>query len=339
MNYKANKKAIEYTIDDFRELVMAFQKSRIVLTAYELEIFSAIGKDGAKSKKVATKIKADRKAAERLMNALCAIGLLKKEGDIYFNTKFSEKYLIKNSPAYITGLMHMNSLWKRWSALTEAVIKGSALDEVIDKKKEKYWTQAFIAAMHDRAKINASTLVEMLDLSKVKKVLDLGGGSGAYAIAFAKARKDIIATVFDLPDVIPLTKKYVAEEGMKKNKINFISGDYLVDDLGNGYDLILLSQIIHSNSIRDNIKLMKKCEQALNIGGQIVIQDFIIDEDRTKPIHAALFSINMLVGTEAGDTYTESEVIEYLRETGFKNMRRKDTNWGTTLIIAYKGKM
>lgn len=338
MNHKADNGEMRYKLDSFKELVVAFQKSRIILTAYELGVFSVIGKDGANSKQIAAKIKADRRATERLMNALCAIGLLKKEGDEFFNTKFSEKYLIKDSPDYITGLMHMNDMWRRWSRLTEVVITGSALDEVIDKKKERYWREAFIAAMHDRAKVIAYALVEMLDLSDVKKVLDLGGGSGDYAIAFAKAGKGIVATIFDLPDVIPLTKKYIAKEGMKKDKINFISGDYRVDDLGEGYDLIFLSQVIHSNSIRDNIKLMKKCKQALNIGGQIVVQDFIIDEDRTMPMHAALFSINMLVGTEAGDTYTEKEVIGWLKEAGFKNMRREDTNWGTTLIIAYKSK-
>jgi len=189
--------------------------------------------------------------------------------------------------------------------------------------------------MHDRAKLHAPALIKLLDISKVRKMLDLGGGSGAYAMAFVRAKPEISATIFDLPDVISLTKKYIKNEGFIK-KISLIGGDYLKDNIGKGYDLILLSQIIHSNSPSENKLLIKKCSKALNSGGQIVIQDFIIDEDRTKPLQAALFSINMLVGTRNGNTYTENEVADWLLQSDFTYINRKDTSWKTTIIIGFK---
>ncbi len=318
-------------INNFRDLIMSFQKSRIILTAYELDIFSAIGLEGADANIVANRAGTNVKATERLMNALCAIGLLQKGGNKFFNTNFSNKYLVKDSVDYISGLIHMSSLWERWGNLTEVVKSGKAVID-INIRREKEWTEAFIAAMHDRAKMNALDLVSMIDLSGVSSVLDLGAGSGDYAIAFVRAKEGISVTAFDLPHVISLTKKYVKKENLS-DKMLFLEGDYLVDDIGKEYDLIFLSQIIHSNSLTDNQKLIRKCVGALNAGGRIVVQDFIIDESRTEPVQAALFSINMLVGTEAGDTYTENEVSGWLREAGLTKIERKDTNWGTTIII------
>ena len=163
-------------------------------------------------------------------------------------------------------------------------------------------------------------------------MLDVGGGSGAYAMAFVRRRKQIIAAVFDLPNVILITKRYIKKEGLL-SKVKFITGDYNTDDLGSDYDLIFLSAIIHSNSFEQNRILIQKCAHALRDNGKIVVQDFIMDEARINPPFGAFFALNMLVATDSGDTYTESEVRAWLKEAGFTNIKRKDTKFGTTLII------
>jgi SAM-dependent methyltransferase len=114
------------------------------------------------------------------------------------------------------------------------------------------------------------------------------------------------------------------------------SGDYEADELGRGFDLVFLSAIIHSNSERGNRGLLRKCTDALKPEGQLVVQDFIVDEDRRGPPFAVLFALNMLVGTESGDTYTESEVRDWMREASLSNITRKDTEFGTTLLTGRK---
>jgi predicted O-methyltransferase YrrM len=243
---------------------------------------------------------------------------------------------VKGKPEYITGMMHTVHLWDTWSTLTEAVRKGKSVfhrAEVNDRGN--LCLSAFIAAMHDRARISAGIIVSRMDLSGVRRVLDLGGGSGAYAIAFAHVKKNILATVFDLPSVIPLTKKYVRAAGLS-GRINFITGDYLKNDLGKGFDLVFLSAIIHSNPTGDNQQLMKKCAKALNPGGRVVVQDFIMNENRVQPPHGALFALNMLVGTDAGDTYTEAEVSAWMKAAGLLKIGRKETPFGTTQIIGWR---
>jgi len=319
------------TPDRIIDMVIAFQRSRVLLTAYELELFTALGNESKSSAEVAGALGTEKHATDRLMNALCALELLDKKENKFSNTPLAQRFLVKHSPDFLGNLYHSVHLWDTWSTLTRAVYKGTTIMEKKINDRGEKWLTAFIAAMHNRAQKHAPKVVGKLDLSKVTRVLDVGGGSGAYAMAFAKARSNISAAVFDLPNVIPLTRQYIEKEGLA-DKIKTIVGDYTVDSLGNGYDLIFLSAIIHSNSNEVNVKLLKKCSEALNPGGQVVIQDFIMDENRTTPPSGALFALNMLVSTEAGDTYTEAEVKDWMTAAGFSNIKRIDTSFGTSLI-------
>ncbi len=318
-----------------RDLAYGFQKSRIVLTAYELEIFTVLAGSSKTSGEVARQLGTDRRATDRLMNALCGLGLLRKESGRFTNAPIALRYLVRGKPEFISGMMHTVHLWESWSTLTEAVKRGTA---VSGRKRSdeggKKWLSAFIAAMHDRAVRSALEIARGMDLRHVEKALDVGGGSGAYAMGFVRANKRLRATVFDLPDVIPLTRKYV--RGAKlSGRIRFMTGDYLHDGLGKGYDLVFLSAVIHSNSARENQKLILKCAEALNPGGRVVVQDFIMDEDRTRPVHGAIFALNMLVGTAEGDTYTESEVAGWMRHAGLTGIGRRETPFGTTQITGW----
>ncbi len=320
---------------DIAELTLSFQKSRIFLTAYELGIFTAVGNNSKTSEKIAAAINASPRYIDRLMNALCAIGLLKKTGNMFSNTQFSSRHLVKNNPGFMKGIAHSVNMWDTWSALTDTIRRGGPASKKFINDRGEEWLRPFIAAMHERASQSASAIVRLLELSGVSKVLDVGGGSGAYAMAFAKARKGITATIFDCPNVIPIAKDYVKEEGLL-DKVEFIAGDYNKDDFGKGYDLVFLSAIIHINSPEQNRVLIGSSARALRGNGRIVIQDFIMDEDRTRPQWGAFFALNMLVATESGDTYTESEVRAWLKEADFTGIVRKDTKFGTALIIGRK---
>ena len=139
----------------------------------------------------------------------------------------------------------------------------------------------------------------------------------------------------DFPDVVPITKIFLDKEGFS-DRINTHTGDYTKDDLPEGFDLLFLSAIIHSNSLEINQDLIKKCFNSLNKNGKIIIQDWIMNNDRTRPVSGAIFAINMLVGTEAGDCFTEQEVTEMLNTAGFKNISRTEFETGLSQMIAQK---
>ncbi len=323
------------TPESIREMIFSFQSSRVLLTAYELGVFSVLADDRKSSQKVAEQLRADARATDRLLNALVALGLLRKTESQFSNTALTSRFLVKGKPEYLAGLMHAVNLWDMWSTLTEAVHRGTSVPPHHKSEGAENWLVPFIAAMHERAIKQAPATVTLLDLSGVKNVLDVGGGSGAFSMSFVQAKDGIRATVFDLPDVIPLTRNYIQQAGLA-HKIDTTAGDYLIDDLGSGYDLVFLSAIVHSNSPEENQMLLRKCAQASNSGGQVVVQDFIMDESRTIPAHGALFALNMLVATEAGDTFTETEVQSWLEEAGFTDIFRNDTPFGVSQMIGRK---
>ncbi len=328
-----NKEA-RFSFNDINFLSRSFQQSRVFLTGFELGIFTVLGEEAKSSDQVADEIKADPRATNRLLNALCVTGAVKKKNRMFYNSNAAKQYLVAGKPEYQGGIMHSVNLWDSWSNLTESVKTGNSVKINPVTERDDKWFKPFIAAMHNRAFNEAPSLVEQIDLSGVKKVLDVGGGSGAYSMAFVKAGSDICSTVFDLPNVVVMTEKYVRNEGLE-GKIDTIPGNYNSDELPSGYDLVFLSAIIHINSPEQNIELIKKSSRALNSGGRIVISDFIMDDDRIHPPFGAFFSLNMLVNTDSGDTYTESEVKGWLEQAGMTFVERKETR-STGLIIGIK---
>jgi hypothetical protein len=318
-----------------REFAAAFQKSRILLSGIELDIFTNVDDSGSTYSQIANKLHLDGHACERLMNALVSLGFLTKKNQMFFNTPESFAFLSKKSSDYQGGLMHSNHLWNTWTNLTRVVKTGISANPAEINERGEDWLSPFINAMHDRAKKQAPSQLANIDLSEIKTILDIGGGSGAYSMEFITRSPGIYATVFDLPNVIPITKKFLDKEGFS-HKIKTHSGDYTIDALPAGFDLVFLSAIIHSNSLEVNQALFKKCHSSLNRNGKIVIQDWIMNNDRTQPAAGAIFAINMLVGTEAGDCFTEDEVSNMLTNAGFKNISRTEFETGISQMMAQK---
>jgi SAM-dependent methyltransferase len=320
---------------ELKEIAGAFQKSRILLTAFELDVFTLIGKDSLKNETIAKSLNLDYNAVEKLLNALAAMNFLKKNDEHFSNSAAGLKYLSKDSPEYMVGLMHTNHLWDTWSGLTDVVKTGTAAKpEEINERGEK-WLEAFIHAMHDRGKKQAPMQVTGIDLKNIESVLDVGGGSGCYSMEFLKRKPDLKAVVFDLPNVIPISKKIVNEEGYA-GKITHQTGDYTKDELPRGFDLVFLSAIIHSNSYKTNEKLLTKCFRALNPGGKIIIQDWIMNDAKTEPLEGTVFAVNMLVSVAEGDCYSEMEVSTWLKNAGFTCFSITALNRGLSQMTAIK---
>jgi cyclopropane fatty-acyl-phospholipid synthase-like methyltransferase len=320
---------------EFLETLSSYRISRIILTAHELDLFSILSDQSLSSVSVADKAGTDPRATDRLMNALVAIGLLTKSESLFRNTDFSAQFLVRNSPAFLGNLSHQVHLWKTWSTLTDAVKKGTSVTirETFGERDET-WLNSFIAAMHSRTQ-QAAEVAKELNLKGVRQMLDIGGGSGAFTFAFIRENPGIKGIVFDLPAVIQITQKYIGKEGFS-GSVTTLGGDYLSDDFGKGFDLILISAVIHINSQEENRELIRKSAEALNAGGQLVILDHIMDDDRVKPEVGAIFAINMLVGTEKGDTYTEKEITEWMTVAGLRNIHYKKTRLATQLLIGTK---
>ena len=323
------------SFDDVAGIARAFMESRILLTALELDLFTAVA-GGATAVQAASSRGTDPSATARLLNALVAIGLLTRKDGVYSPAPVAARFLVRGGKDdSVDSLLHQSSLWRTWSGLTEAVRAGRpvARDEIADRGAD--WTVAFIAAMHKGAAQRAPLVVRAVGAAGITRLLDVGGGSGAYSIAFAQASPSLSAVILDLPAVLPIAEGHVAAAGLAA-RVTTRAGDLRRDDLGSGFDVVLLSSICHMLSADENRDLLRRSFAALARGGRVVVSDFVLAEDRAAPRQAALFSLNMLVGTPSGDCYTEGEYAAWMREAGFGGIVRRDLPGPASLIVGTK---
>ncbi len=308
---------------DLTETMRSFQESSILLTAVELDIFTAVG-PGATAEQVSRKLQTNSRATEVLLNAIVALGALTKKDGTFRNTPETARYLVAGSPDCVRpALMHTVHMSKSWATLTKCVRAGTAVVPPGVDQQDRQWTESFIAAMHRGAAGPAAQLVRKVGAGGVRRLLDVGGGSGAYSIAFAMANPNLQAEVLDLAPVVPIAQKHINDAGLA-DRVRTRIGDLTADEFGKGYDLILLSAICHMLDPQQNLDLFRRCHRALTPGGRIVIRDFILEPDKTAPKWVALFAINMLVGTRGGSTYTEGEYKAWLKGAGFAAFTRLD---------------
>jgi len=311
------------SFSDLTDTMGRYQESRVLLTAVELDIFTAVG-PGAKGVQVSEKLGTNPRATETLLNALVALGALTKKDGVFFNTPDTARYLVAGSPDNAQpALMHTVDMFAAWATLTDCVRAGTAVRPPGVEQQEQRWTESFIAAMHRGAERTAAQVVRAVGVSGARRLLDIGGGSGAYSIAFAKASPGLRAEVLDLASVVPIAQKHIREAGVG-DRVTTRVGDLTVDEFGKDYDLILLSAICHMLDPEQNQDLFRRCYRALAPGGRVVIRDSILEPDKTAPRWAALFAINMLVGTKGGSTYTEAEYKSWLTDAGFQGFTRVD---------------
>lgn len=321
--------------DFIRQTASAFMRSRILLTAFDLGIFTALAKGPASSAEAAATVKADERAVDRLLCALCVLGLVEKKDGLYANAPAATAYLVKGGERYMGELGHMSDLFGSWATLTEAVRAGGSVHAHSFEDQDEEKAETFITAMHNIAKPQAPILAEKLDLSGAKRLLDVGGGSGSYSIALARKYPDLSCTVFDVPTVTPIAQRHAAAAGLE-GRVDAVEGDYMNDSLGAGYDAVLFSAIVHINGPKENAWLMKKTFDALLPGGRVIVRDFIMDEERTTPARGAIFALNMLVNTSRGDSYTAEEVAQWLSAAGFRDVSRIDLGPETSAMVGVK---
>jgi len=309
-------------------------KSRVILTAAELDFFTFLDEKPVSANEIALKKGLDLRAVTRVLDCLTAIGFLEKRDSVYHLTQKSSFYSAHHPETVLSMVLHMNYVWDRWSGLTEIVKTGIPAEKkpgiVMDDESWK----SFIDAMHVAGLEISQKIADEYDLSRFTRLLDIGGASGTYTIAFLQHNPSMTAVIFDLQNVIQMAKERIAAEGLSE-RVELVAGDFYKDELPKGCDLALLSAIIHQNNPHENLNLYIKIFKALKPGGTLLIRDHIMDSSRTKPPAGAMFAINMLVNT-GGDTYTFEEVKEGLEKAGFTNV--KQVRYGVNMDCLVEGR-
>jgi SAM-dependent methyltransferase len=329
---------VEEDYVDMRNEIMTqanFWASRVILTAAELDVFTHLDGRPMTSAECAQETGSDSRATDRLLNALVALDLLQKHGHVFSLSARGVFLSSKHPETVLPSLLHYAGLWESWSQLTAVVREGRPAKRTVRTMNDTS-RRAFIGAMDVAGLKLSRQIADSFDATHFKRLLDIGGASGTYTIAFLRRYPSMTAVLFDLPPIVDIARQRIQAEGLA-DRVLLAPGDYNEDPLPSGCDVALLSAVIHQNSPVQNRDLFRKIQGALEPDGALLIRDFVMDPSRTAPKGGTLFALNMLVNTDAGDTYTIDEIGDSLRDVGFIDIQLlRGSNQQSDLVTARK---
>jgi hypothetical protein len=301
-------------------LAGGYWQSLALHAAVALDVFSPLAAGPATAAQLAPKIGCDDRALSMLLVAMTALKLLEKDGDAFRLSENARLFLVADAPGYVGHMIcHHHHLAPNWARLDEAVKKGSRLGGGMQGGA----FEDFLMGMFNTAMGIAPRLAPDMPLAGRKRLIDVGGGPGTYAVHFCLAHPELAATVFDQPGSKPVAAR-IAERFGVTGRVDFAAGDYLQDDLPGGYDAAWLSQILHGENPEDALMIVRKAAQALTPGGALFVHEFLLDDNLDGPLFPALFALNMLVQTPGGQSYTDGQVRAMLAQAGLTDIKRMD---------------
>jgi len=311
-----------WTIPDLLQLSGGYWAACALHAGVKLDVFSVLADGAQGADEVAHRSGADARATAMLLDALAALGFLVKTDNRYGLTAFAAAYLDRSAPGYLGYIiMHHHHLMTSWAQLPAAIRSGGPVRESVAHGQEAEVRESFLMGMFNLASQLAPKVAAAIDLSGRRRLLDLGGGPGTYAVHFCLQNPELAATVFDLPTSREFAEGVIARFGLTE-RIGFHSGDFDSEVVPTGFDVAWLSHILHAEGEEGGRTILRKGCEALQSGGLLLVQEFILDDSKDGPLFPALFSLNMLLGTDNGRAYSQGELAAMMAAAGLRDVRR-----------------
>jgi len=315
-------------------------RSRALVAAVELDVFSHIAKGKRTVKEVAEAAGASPRGLARLLDALAAIGYLCKTGIRYGLQPVSAAFLVPGKKAYIGAMTESVSLtWDTWKNLTESVRSGRSAEAMNVAEEGKVFFPKLVMGLFPGNFAASTAGVSRLpekERRKIHSILDVAAGSGAWSLAFARAIPQARVTTVDFAEMTPITRGFAEKLGVA-DRYEFLEGDMRQVDFGHdAYDLVILGHIVHSEGETHGKELLRKSYTALRPAGKLLIAEFVPNDARTGPAMPLLFGLNMLLQTEEGNVFTLREYRAWLKAAGFRKVTTIPVPPPSTLILAIK---
>jgi hypothetical protein len=322
---------------------MAFWASKTLLSAVEMELFTELAKHPGDLATLQGRMGLHERAAHDFLDALVALGFLKRENGVYANTPDTDAFLDKAKSSYIGGILEMSNhrLYPFWGSLTTALRTGTPQNE------SKHGEDPFVALYADPAKLREFlramsgvsrganiTIAHQFPWANYQSCADIGTAQGDLVMQITKAQPHLRGIGFDLPEVGPIFEDYIASNGLA-DRVSFAGGSFFTDELPSA-DVLLFGHILHDWDLATKRMLLSKAYAALPEGGAVIVYDSIIDDDRSKNAFGLLMSLNMLIETPGGFDYTGADCIGWMHEAGFKNCRVEHLVGPDSMVIGFK---
>ncbi|MBL9180792.1 MAG: methyltransferase [Verrucomicrobiaceae bacterium] len=331
------------TPDHILQTGLAFWASKTLLTAVEMEIFTDLAKHPGDLASVQGRMGLHPRGARDFLDALVALGFLKRENGIYSNTPEADVFLDKAKPSYIGGILEManHRLFRFWGDLTTAVRTGESQNESKgghDPFKALYADPAklreFLRAMSGVSRGANMTIAKQFPWANYKSCADIGTAQGDLVTQITLAHPHLRGIGFDLPEVGPIFEEYIAANGLA-DRVSFSGGSFFTDELPKA-GVLLFGHILHDWDLDTKLMLLRKAHAALPEGGAVIVYDSIIDDERKQNAFGLLMSLNMLIETPGGFDYTGADCIGWMQQVGFKDCRVEHLIGPDSMVIGIK---
>lgn len=300
----------------------AYWNSCVLHTTHRLDLFNQIGRTKATAQQLGEKCGADSRGMEILLIAATSLGLLERKDGYYRNSPLARTFLLKGGPYYQGGIVSMFEEWyPTWGRLYEAVVSGKPVVQKPHDQGDEA-VRIYIMGMHYRGIAQAKLLAQKISLQGRKKLLDVAGGPGTFSIIMCLKNRGLQAVVMDLPQTLKITREII-ENFHVVDRVVTQEGNYLLDEsFGKGYEVVLLSSMFNQESPTVIKNILRKSSAALNRGGLIIVQEQLLNDDKSGPSLAALIGVNQLLHTPGGAAYSGKEIAEWMSEVGFTEVQR-----------------
>jgi O-methyltransferase domain/Dimerisation domain len=331
------------TPDAIMQLGFGFWASRALLSAIDLDLFSTLAGTPTGFEPLRQKLGLHPRSARDFLDALVALKMLERDGDIYRNTAETDTFLDKAKPSYVGGLLEMGSrrLYGFWGSLTEALHSGELQNEARhggDMFAAIYADPAvlrnFLGAMSGVSAGAAQAIAAKFDWAPYRSFVDVGAAQGMVPVTLTGAHHHLSGIGFDLPQVQPVFEAFVADHGLS-DRVQFKAGNFFEDAMPTA-DVIVMGHILHDWDLAQKRMLLGKAFAALPKGGALIVYDAIIDDDRRENAFGLLMSLNMLIETKGGFDYTGADCTGWMREAGFTGIRVEPLVGPESMVIGYK---
>jgi len=306
-------------LDEFQRLLWGFAGHRVITVAGRTGILRLLAETDCTASEIASKLNLDELAAGKVLRALTALGIAEAEGEHYRAAQGLREHFLPGDRDVVPFLAHSHAMYEGWGATLEPWLRGQDWP-VAERTPEE--VRRFGAAMRAMGAQMARRVAGALDLEGVERMLDVGGGWGHFAQALCRVRPGLHATVLDRPEVVERASDDLAGTEFEE-RIDFLSGDYLATDYGEGYNLVLVANVLHQETVDRAAEIVRRGAAALALGGRMIVVDFAIDDERRQHLLGALFAINM---RSFGDTWPEPVIRGWMDAAGMGDIER--TNLG-----------
>ncbi|HKR61525.1 MAG TPA: methyltransferase [Pyrinomonadaceae bacterium] len=335
---------VAVTPESIMQLGFSFCGSKTLLSAIELDLFTTLAKAPLNVEQLRARLKLHPRSARDFFDALVALGMLDREGDLYRNTPETDQFLVKGKLNYIGGILEMANerLYPFWGSLTDGLrtglpqneIKsgGPGLFEALYQDPERL--RLFLAAMTGLSMGAAVAIAQKFPWEKYKTVVDVGGAQGGLLVQLALAHPHLQGTNFDLAEVESIYTDYVDTNGLS-NRLKFQAGNFFNEPLPSA-DVITMGHILHDWDLAQKRMLLEKAYNALPEGGALIVFEALIDDERRQNPFGLIMSLNMLIETPGGFDYTGKDCSGWMREAGFRETRVEHLVGPDSMVIGIK---